>query len=55
MRAPRTLPPIDDDSSSDEEPQICQLDNNNDLDINLINTNNVDIEPKPEEVKEPAN
>ena len=52
--APHTLPAIDDDHSGDEEPPIHCLDNNNNLDINLVNANNIDTEPKQEGVKEPA-
>jgi len=44
MRAPYTLPPINDDYPGDEEPSIRRLDDNDDLDINLVNTNNKDIE-----------
>jgi hypothetical protein len=54
IRTPHTLLPVDNDSFSDKEPQIRQLDDDNNLDINLINTNNTDIKPKPEGVKEPA-
>jgi hypothetical protein len=44
--APYTPSPIDNNYSSDEEPPIRRLNNNNDLDINLVNTNNRDTEPK---------
>jgi hypothetical protein len=43
---PRTLPAIDNDYSSDEELLIRYLDNNNNLDINLVNTSNIDTKPK---------
>jgi hypothetical protein len=46
IRAPYTPPPIDNNYSGDEEPPIRRLDNNNDLDINLVNTNNKDTKPK---------
>jgi hypothetical protein len=46
MRAPRTLPAIDNDYSSDEEPPIRRLDDNNDLDINLVNTSDIDTKPE---------
>jgi len=46
MRAPRTLLAVDNDYSGDEEPPIRRLDNNNDLDINLINTSDIDTKPK---------
>jgi hypothetical protein len=52
--APYTPPPIDNNYSGDEEPLIHRLDNNNDLDINLVNTNNKDTKPKQEGDKEPA-
>jgi hypothetical protein len=52
MRAPYTPPPIDNNYSGDEEPPIRRLDDNNDLDINLVNTNNRDTEPKQEEDEE---
>jgi hypothetical protein len=44
--APHTPPPIDNNYSSDEEPLIRRLDDNNDLDINLVNTDNRDTKPK---------
>jgi hypothetical protein len=43
---PRTLLAIDNDYSSDEELLIRYLDNNNNLDINLVNTSNIDTKPK---------
>jgi hypothetical protein len=46
MRTPYTPSPIDDDYSGDEEPPIRRLDDNNNLDINLVNTDNRDTEPK---------
>jgi hypothetical protein len=46
MCALRTLSAIDNDHSSDKEPLICRLDNNNNLDINLIDASNIDTEPK---------
>jgi hypothetical protein len=46
MRALYTPPPIDNNYSSDKEPPIRRLNNNNDLDINLVNTNNRDTKPK---------
>jgi hypothetical protein len=51
---PHTLPAINNDYFSNKEPLICHLDNNNNLDINLINTNNIDTKPKQERVKELA-
>ena len=51
---PYTPPPIDNNYSGDEEPPIRHLDNNNNLDINLVNTNNRDTEPEQEEDEEPA-
>jgi hypothetical protein len=54
MCTPYTPPPIDNNYSGDEEPPIRRLDNNNDLDINLVNTNNRDTKPKQEGDKEPA-
>ena len=51
---PYTLLAIDNDYSSDKEPLIHCLDNNNNLDINLINTSNIDTKPKQKGVKEPA-
>jgi hypothetical protein len=44
--APYTPPPIDNNYSGDEEPPIRRLDDNNDLDINLVNIDNRDTEPK---------
>jgi hypothetical protein len=41
-----TPSPIDNNYSGDEEPLIRCLDNNNNLDINLVNTNNRDTKPK---------
>jgi hypothetical protein len=41
-----TPSPIDNNYSGDKEPPIRRLDNNNDLDINLVNTNNRDTKPK---------
>jgi hypothetical protein len=41
-----TPSPIDNNYSSDKEPLIRHLDNNNNLDINLVNTNNRDTKPK---------
>lgn len=49
-----TLPAIDNDYSSNEEPLIHRLDSDDDLDINLINADNGDIKPRQEGVKEPA-
>jgi hypothetical protein len=46
MHAPYTLPAINNNYSSNKEPPIRRLDNNNNLDINLINTSNIDIKPK---------
>jgi hypothetical protein len=46
MCTPYTSLLIDNNYSGDEEPPIRRLDNNNDLDINLVNTNNRDIKPK---------
>jgi hypothetical protein len=43
---PCILLAIDDDYSSNKEPPIRRLDNNNNLDINLVNTNNIDTKPK---------
>jgi hypothetical protein len=43
---PYTLPAINNNYSSDKEPLIHCLNNNNNLDINLINTNNIDIKLK---------
>jgi hypothetical protein len=56
MRAPRSLPPIDDDYSGDKEPPIHRLDNDDDdnLDINLVTTDDTDIEPEQEGGEEPA-
>jgi hypothetical protein len=54
IRAPYTPSPINNNYSGDKEPPIRRLDNNNDLDINLVNTNNKDTKPKQEEDKEPA-
>jgi hypothetical protein len=54
IRAPYTPPPIDNNYSGDEEPPIRRLDDNNDLDINLVNTNNRDTKPKQEGDEEPA-
>jgi hypothetical protein len=54
IRAPHTPPPIDNNYSGDKEPPIRRLDDNNDLDINLVNTNNKDTEPKQEGDEEPA-
>jgi hypothetical protein len=54
MRAPRTLPAIDDDYSGDEEPPIRRLNDNNDLDINLVDASDIDTKPKQEGVEEPA-
>jgi hypothetical protein len=54
MRAPYTLPAIDNDYSGDEEPPIRRLDNNNNLDINLVDASDINTEPKQEEVEEPV-
>jgi hypothetical protein len=43
---PHTLPAIDNNHSSDKEPLIYYLDNNNNLNINLINISNIDTKPK---------
>jgi hypothetical protein len=43
---PHTLPAINNDYFSNKEPPIHYLNNNNNLDINLINTNNIDTKPK---------
>jgi hypothetical protein len=54
MCAPCTLSAIDDDHSSDKEPLIRRLDDNNNLDINLIDASDIDTKPKQEGVEEPA-
>jgi hypothetical protein len=54
IRAPHTLPAIDDDYSGDKEPLIRRLDDNNDLDINLVDASDIDTEPEQEGVEEPA-
>jgi hypothetical protein len=46
MRAPYTLPAIDNNYSGDEKPPIRRLDNNNNLDINLVDVSDIDTEPK---------
>ena len=51
---PYTLLAINNDYSSDEEPLIYCLNDNNNLDINLINTSDIDTKPKQKEVEEPA-
>jgi hypothetical protein len=43
---PYTLPAINNNYSSDKEPPICHLNNNNNLDINLINAGNINTKPK---------
>jgi hypothetical protein len=43
---PYTLLAIDNNYSSNKEPLIRRLDNNNDLNINLINASNIDTESK---------
>jgi hypothetical protein len=43
---PYTPPPIDNNYSSNKEPLIRRLDNNNNLGINLVNINNRDTKPK---------
>jgi hypothetical protein len=52
MRAPYTLPAIDNDYSGDEEPPIRRLDDNNNLDINLVDASDIDTKPKQEGVEE---
>jgi hypothetical protein len=52
--APYILPAINNDYSGDEEPSIRRLDDNNNLDINFVDTSDIDIKPKQEGVEEPA-
>jgi hypothetical protein len=54
MCAPYTLLIIDNNYFSDKEPLIYCLNNNNNLDINFINTSNINTKPKQEGVKEPV-
>jgi hypothetical protein len=44
--APYTLPAINNNYSGDEEPPIRRLDNNNNLNINLVDTSDINTEPK---------